>query len=93
MLPFGARIFGFGRVVPIIGLWRRSRFENPVTACLAVALAKVGAETMPKSKKTAFFIYCTERLHHFLNRSRDLLRRAIPEKGEAISDRPNDNLT
>jgi hypothetical protein len=41
MLPFGARIFGFGRVVPIIGLWRRSRFENPVTACLAVALERL----------------------------------------------------
>jgi len=28
--------------------------NNPVTACLAVALAKAGAETMPKLKKTAF---------------------------------------
>jgi len=27
--------------------------KNPVTACLAVALAKAGAETMPKLKKTA----------------------------------------
>jgi hypothetical protein len=48
---------------------------------------------MPKPKKTAFFIYCTERLQHFLNRSRDLLRPAIPEKGEAISEQSDDNLT
>jgi hypothetical protein len=44
--------------------------NNPVTACLAVALAKAGAETMPKPQKTAFFIYFTEWLQHFLYRSK-----------------------
>jgi hypothetical protein len=26
--PFGARLFGLGRVLPIIGLWRRRRFAT-----------------------------------------------------------------
>jgi hypothetical protein len=42
----------FWRVVPIIGLWREGAgLKNPVTASLAVALAKAGAETKPKLKK------------------------------------------
>src|SRR6202453_2726546 len=62
--PFGARIFGFGR-----GFGEGAGLNTPVTACLAVALAKAGAETTPKPKKTASFIYLTEWLQHFLIRS------------------------
>ena len=47
--------------------------NKPVTACLAVASAKAGAETMPKPKKTASFFYFTEWLQHFLIRSKLLL--------------------
>jgi hypothetical protein len=39
--------------VPIIGGAEGAGLNIPVTACLAVALAKAGAETMPKPKKTA----------------------------------------
>jgi hypothetical protein len=47
-------------------------FENPVTACRAVALAKAGAETTPKPKKTASHPFFPEWLQYFLNRSKIL---------------------
>jgi hypothetical protein len=53
-------------VVPIIGLGEGAGLNNPVTACLAVALAKAGAETMPKLKKTAPFFSPTAGLQFFL---------------------------
>jgi hypothetical protein len=38
---------------------------NPVTACLAVALAKAGAKTTPKLKKTAPYFSPTVWLQFF----------------------------
>jgi hypothetical protein len=54
------------------GEWCRSSafgegagLNNPVTACLAVALAKAGAETKPKLKKTASSLSPTAWLQFF----------------------------
>jgi hypothetical protein len=54
------------------GEWCRSSafgegaaLKDPVTACLAVALVKAGAETKPKLKKTASALSSTAWLQFF----------------------------